>query len=102
MLNERCGPIPKAFDDDKVLYRKLNLAQGNSPQAGLDLNLYPAYAAGWSGQGIISSIIDDGLDTLHDDLRGNLAIEYSVNMNEPAKYGLSVRGPADIMPREEE
>jgi len=46
---------------------KENEGQLNTP-ANHDINVIPAWLAGYSGKGVIISIIDDGLDHKHPEL----------------------------------
>lgn len=47
---------------------------GVSPQSGVtqrDLNVKEAWAQGYTGRGIVVSILDDGIEKNHPDLAGN-------------------------------
>jgi len=49
--------------------------QNNTGQAGgipkLDLNVEPAWALGYTGKGVTTGIMDDGIDYMHPDLEDN-------------------------------
>ena len=49
--------------------------QNNTGQAGgipkLDLNVEPAWALGYTGKGVTTGIMDDGIDYMHLDLEDN-------------------------------
>ncbi|KAF4520760.1 hypothetical protein B566_EDAN007389 [Ephemera danica] len=38
---------------------------------GFDMNVWPAWQKGYTGQGVVVSILDDGIQTNHPDLAGN-------------------------------
>ncbi len=50
-------------------------SQNNTGQAGgvpkLDLNVEPAWALGYTGKGVTTAIMDDGIDYMHKDLYDN-------------------------------
>ena len=48
--------------------------------AGLDMNVLPAWRRGYTGQGIIIGILDDGIELAHPDL--SVVRELSVGMND--------------------
>ncbi|KAJ8985441.1 hypothetical protein NQ317_017073 [Molorchus minor] len=48
----------------------------------LDLNVLPVYKAGISGKGVRISVLDDGIEYTHDDLRKNYDSEISWDCNE--------------------
>ncbi|CAH1118844.1 unnamed protein product [Phaedon cochleariae] len=48
----------------------------------LDLNVLPVYRAGITGKGIRISILDDGIEYTHDDLKGNYDPDISWDCNE--------------------
>ena len=50
-----------------VFFSKENEGQLNTP-AKHDINVIPAWLAGYSGKGVLISIIDDGLDHKHPEL----------------------------------
>jgi subtilisin family serine protease len=49
------------------------------PIAGFDINVAPAWAAGFSGQGIKVGVVDSGLEIAHEDLAGNIDAGNSIN-----------------------
>lgn len=48
----------------------MSLQHGGS-QEGFDMNVIPAWRKGYSGKGIVVSILDDGIQTNHPDLAQN-------------------------------
>ncbi|KAG5878303.1 hypothetical protein JTB14_017652 [Gonioctena quinquepunctata] len=48
----------------------------------LDLNVLPVYRAGITGKGVRISILDDGIEYTHDDLKGNYDPDISWDCNE--------------------
>lgn len=76
----------------------------NQHVPGLDVNIMPAWAANWTGSGVIIGIVDDGLETAHPDLApGYLAVEswnFETNVPSPNpvysgdRHGTSVAGVA--------
>nr|CAD7197484.1 unnamed protein product [Timema douglasi] len=46
-------------------------AQNGGAQDGMDMNLIPAWSHGFTGQGVVVSILDDGIQTDHPDLAAN-------------------------------
>lgn len=77
----------------------------NTVTPGLDLNVEPAWAAGFRGQGVVIGIIDDGLPRLHPDLAPNyigaLSFDFLSVDNDPTPvsttgefHGTAVAGVA--------
>ncbi|VDP91999.1 unnamed protein product [Echinostoma caproni] len=62
---------------------KANDGKGMSTLVGYDINLYPAYVLGFSGNGVRVAIVDDGLDYDHCDLKDNYDSEISTNLVDP-------------------
>ncbi|ESN91678.1 hypothetical protein HELRODRAFT_96355 [Helobdella robusta] len=64
----------------------------NTGQAGgvpkLDLNVEPAWALGFTGKGVTTAIMDDGIDYMHPDLADNFNAEasYDFSSNDPFPY----------------
>ncbi|CDI97103.1 Furin 1 [Echinococcus multilocularis] len=59
------------------------LNDGNSnvgEYAGVDLNVYPVYMANITGKGVIGIIVDDALDTTHDDLLPNIQLNLTADL----------------------
>ena len=48
--------------------------QHGGSQEGFDMNVIPAWRKGYSGKGIVVSILDDGIQTNHPDLAQNYVI----------------------------
>ena len=55
----------------------------NPLQLGHDMNVTGVWTQGITGQGVISAIIDDGLDMYSDDLKGNYYANGSWDYNDP-------------------
>lgn len=55
---------------------------------GLDLNVEAAWAMGYTGKGITTAIMDDGIDYLHEDLKNNYNAEasYDFSSNDHFPY----------------
>ncbi len=47
---------------------------------GIDINVQPVWQAGVSGAGVQVAVLDDGVDTYHEDLFGNILLASSLNM----------------------
>ncbi|KAL5106680.1 PC3-like endoprotease variant B [Taenia crassiceps] len=48
--------------------------------AGIDLNVYPVYMANITGKGVVGIIVDDALDTTHEDLRPNIQLNLTADL----------------------
>ncbi|CAH1397443.1 unnamed protein product [Nezara viridula] len=46
-------------------------ASNGGAEDGLDMNVGPAWAKGYTGKGVVVSILDDGIQTNHPDLIDN-------------------------------
>jgi len=57
------------------------------------INVIGAWAAGYTGQGVVIGIVDDGLETAHEDLAPNFVAEHSYNFGE-----LVGQDPANVEP----
>lgn len=91
--------LPKTAD---VPYKPLNLPTDpdfvkewflhNTGQSkgvpGLDLNVVEAWNMGYTGKGVTTAIMDDGIDYLHEDLRNNYNADasYDFSSNDPYPY----------------
>ncbi|KAL8589811.1 hypothetical protein ACOMHN_020814 [Nucella lapillus] len=55
---------------------------------GLDLNVVEAWSMGYTGKGVTTAIMDDGIDYLHEDLKYNYNAEasYDFSSNDPYPY----------------
>nr|CAA42204.1 prepro-hormone convertase 2 [Aplysia californica] len=55
---------------------------------GLDLNVLEAWEMGYSGAGVTTAIMDDGIDYLHEDLKFNYHADasYDFSSNDPYPY----------------
>ncbi|XP_025104652.1 neuroendocrine convertase 2-like [Pomacea canaliculata] len=55
---------------------------------GLDLNVVAAWSMGYTGKGITTAIMDDGIDYLHEDLKYNYNADasYDFSSNDPYPY----------------
>lgn len=60
--------------------------QNNTGQAGgipkLDLNVEPAWALGYTGKGVTTGIMDDGIDYMHSDLEDNFVRSRSARIHK--------------------
>lgn len=48
-----------------------NITQNGGARGGFDMNIEPAWQKGYTGQGVVVSILDDGIQTNHPDLALN-------------------------------
>lgn len=48
-----------------------NVSQNGGAKDGLDMNVGPAWHKGYTGKGVVVSILDDGIQTNHPDLAQN-------------------------------
>ncbi|KAL1490904.1 hypothetical protein ABEB36_011579 [Hypothenemus hampei] len=81
-----CGLTDETFNDElwnQQWYLRDTRTRLDLPK--LDLNVLPVYKAGISGKGIRISILDDGIEYTHDDLRPNYDPDISYNCNEDSK-----------------
>ncbi|CAF0883079.1 unnamed protein product [Adineta steineri] len=58
-----------------------NKGQLNTPE-NHDINVVPAWSAGYSGRGVLISIVDDGLDHAHQELRDRYQARFSYDLND--------------------
>lgn len=49
----------------------LHVPQNGGAKDGLDMNVAPAWQKGYTGKGVVVSILDDGIQTNHPDLAQN-------------------------------
>lgn len=90
------GGIDPLFD----LQWHLKNSGQDSGTAGEDLNVVPAWSAGYKGSGAIIMIIDDGVEIAHADLKDNVSKSYTHNYynnsDDPtspgAQHGTAVAG----------
>ena len=59
-----------------------NRGYENSTGFALDMNVEEAWAAGASGKGVVVTILDDGVEKFHPDLRTNYDEEASIDLND--------------------
>ncbi|XP_066264557.1 furin-like protease kpc-1 isoform X3 [Branchiostoma lanceolatum] len=59
-----------------------NDGQTKGPK-GLDINVIPAWVNGFTGKGIVATIVDDGFDYTHPDLKRNFDPEASFDYSDP-------------------
>ncbi|XP_059147949.1 neuroendocrine convertase 2-like isoform X2 [Physella acuta] len=78
--------LPNDPDFDKQWYLR-NTGQSGGVK-GLDLNVMAAWAMGYSGAGVTTAIMDDGIDYLHEDLKYNYDADasYDFSSNDPYPY----------------
>lgn len=55
------------------------LLQNGGAKDGLDMNVAPAWQKGYTGKGVVVSILDDGIQTNHPDLAQNYVSIFFVN-----------------------
>lgn len=61
-----------------------NLAPKSDANAGLDVNVRGAWAAGYTGKGVVIGIIDDGVDGTHEDIAPNYRADLSKIFSQDA------------------
>lgn len=78
--------LPNDPDFGKEWYLR-NTGQSGGVK-GLDLNVMTAWDMGYSGAGVTTAIMDDGIDYLHEDLKNNYAADasYDFSSNDPYPY----------------
>lgn len=78
--------LPTDPDFDKEWYLR-NTGQSKGVP-GLDLNVVEAWSRGYTGKGITTAIMDDGIDYLHEDLKHNYNADasYDFSSNDPYPY----------------
>ncbi|PIK52927.1 hypothetical protein BSL78_10176, partial [Apostichopus japonicus] len=57
----------------------------NGGTSGMDMNVMPVWKLGYTGKGIHVSIVDDGVDGTHPDLKQNFDIEASYDFNNSTR-----------------
>jgi proprotein convertase subtilisin/kexin type 1 len=76
-------PRARPFNDElwtQEWYLQDTRSRSDLPK--LDLNVLPLYKSGITGKGVRISILDDGIEYTHDDLRDNYDPEISYDCNE--------------------
>jgi len=58
------------------MFQILNILQTSGAKDGFDMNVWPAWQKGYTGKGVVISILDDGIQTNHPDLALNYVIYY--------------------------
>ncbi|ESP02909.1 hypothetical protein LOTGIDRAFT_212426 [Lottia gigantea] len=81
---------PRRIPTDPEFHKEwylLNTGQSGGT-VGLDLNVLAAWDAGYTGKGVTTAIMDDGIDYLHEDLRHNYNANasYDFSSNDPYPY----------------
>uniref|UniRef100_A0A1X7UTS1 Peptidase S8/S53 domain-containing protein n=1 Tax=Amphimedon queenslandica TaxID=400682 RepID=A0A1X7UTS1_AMPQE len=75
-----------------------NTGQTSEPNLYLDLNAEPAWIQGYTGNGILVGVVDDGVQHTHNDLRNNYVSTYSYDFNDndrnPSPVGTDSHGTA--------
>ncbi|XP_011409089.2 PREDICTED: neuroendocrine convertase 2-like [Amphimedon queenslandica] len=75
-----------------------NTGQTREPNLYLDLNAEPAWIQGYTGNGILVGVVDDGVEHTHTDLRNNYVSTYSYDFNyndsDPSPVGTDSHGTA--------
>jgi len=71
-------PTDPKFKEQWYLY---NSGQSTGPP-GVDLNVMPVYEQGITGKGVVVSVLDDGVDHNHPDLRDNYDQKASYDFND--------------------
>lgn len=61
------------------MFIRCSLKQNGGAKDGLDMNVAPAWQKGYTGKGVVVSILDDGIQTNHPDLAQNYVSEYALN-----------------------
>ncbi|CAB0003263.1 unnamed protein product [Nesidiocoris tenuis] len=56
--------------------RDLKCSQNGGADGGMDMNVAPAWAKGYTGKGVVVTILDDGIQTNHPDLIDNYVSTY--------------------------
>eukprot|EP00039_Didymoeca_costata_P001820 m.55382 g.55382 ORF g.55382 m.55382 type:complete len:760 (+) comp10981_c0_seq3:158-2437(+) len=56
-------------------------AQWHMHNGGKDINVIPAWEKGYTGEGVVVTIVDDGMDYSHPDLKENYDSEASTDLN---------------------
>ncbi|EED24530.1 pheromone processing endoprotease KexB [Talaromyces stipitatus ATCC 10500] len=92
--DEPAGPQPEAVDRQKRIASDLAIKDPlfqkqwhlfNTVQLGHDLNVTGVWLEGITGEGVVTAIVDDGLDMYSNDLKDNYFPEGSWDFNENAE-----------------
>jgi hypothetical protein len=65
---------------------------------GLDMNLMNLYTRGYHGEGVVITVVDDGVDTQHPELRESYDPIASIDLNDPTDATGNPRGPTRLVP----
>ena len=74
---DRCG-IKTNFDDEAWPY----MWYLNRGERGMDMNVEDAWEQGYTGKGVVVTILDDGVEWDHPDLKANYDEEASIDLND--------------------
>jgi subtilisin family serine protease len=90
------GTVSVALNSDPLLTNQWHIQNTGQnafsttlPVAGNDMNVTPAWVAGFSGKGIKVAVVDSGLEAAHEDLAANVDLTHSWNFvtgtNDPTQ-----------------
>lgn len=63
--------IPACVDQSQFISASMVVFQNGGAKDGYDMNVAPAWKRGYTGKGVVVSILDDGIQTNHPDLALN-------------------------------
>nr|CUU97601.1 hypothetical transcript [Hymenolepis microstoma] len=91
------------FSDPNAPYMWQLLNDGNAfigKNPGIDINAYPVYAAKITGKNVMAVVVDDALDTMHEDLLLNIDFDYLADLQNNTR--LDARGTDEKMPKSDD
>ncbi|VDO08567.1 unnamed protein product [Rodentolepis nana] len=91
------------FNDPNAPYMWQLLNSGNKligKTPGIDINAYPVYAANITGKNVMAVVVDDALDTTHEDLSPNINSDYLADLQNDTR--LDARGTDAKMPKSQD
>uniref|UniRef100_T1IB24 Peptidase S8/S53 domain-containing protein n=2 Tax=Rhodnius prolixus TaxID=13249 RepID=T1IB24_RHOPR len=70
--------------------------ENGGAENGLDMNVAPAWAKGYTGKGVVVSILDDGIQTNHPDLVDNYIL-WNFVISRHSLYTWGLRSPIPVL-----
>ncbi|VDL60004.1 unnamed protein product [Hymenolepis diminuta] len=91
------------FNDPNAPYMWQLLNDGNQfigKNPGIDINVYPVYAVNITGKNIMAIVVDDALDTTHEDLIPNINFDFLADLLNNTR--VDARGTDEKMPKSDD
>ncbi|KAM3180596.1 hypothetical protein ACTXT7_015976 [Hymenolepis weldensis] len=91
------------FSDPNAPYMWQLLNDGNrfiGKNPGIDINVYPVYAVNITGKNVMAIVVDDALDTTHEDLIPNINFDFLADLLNNTR--VDARGTDEKMPKSDD